>query len=48
MDSITEENLATVKAVFLQKLELQSNAVWEGFFAASHDNRYEEQMILID
>ncbi len=46
--SITEENHATAKAAFIQKLELQSNIVWEGLFAASHYDRYEEQMTLID
>ncbi len=34
--SIAEENHAAAKAVFLQKLKLQSNIVWEGLFAASH------------
>lgn len=46
--SITEENHATAKAAFLQKLELQSNVVRERLFTASHYDRYEEQMTLID
>jgi hypothetical protein len=46
--SITEENHATAKAPFAQKLELQSDVVREGLFAASHDDRHEEQMTLID
>jgi hypothetical protein len=46
--SITEENHATAKAAFLQKLKLQSNVVREQLFAASHDDRYEEQMTFVD
>ena len=46
--SITEENHATAKAAFIQKLELQSNIIWKGLFAASHYDWYEKQMALID
>ena len=37
--SITEENRAISKAALLQKLELQSNVVRQGWFAASHHDR---------
>src|SRR5574339_197221 len=46
--SITEENHATVKAAFLQKLELQSNVVRERWFAPSYDDRCEKQVTLVD
>jgi hypothetical protein len=46
--SITEENHATAKAAFLQKLKLQSNVVWEGWFAPSYDDRDEKQLALVD
>src|SRR6266498_3971255 len=47
-DSITEENHATTKAAFLQKLKLQSNVVRERWFAPSYNDRCEEQVTLID
>ena len=37
--SITEENRAISKAALLQKLELQSHVVRQGWFAASHYDR---------
>jgi hypothetical protein len=37
--SITEENCAISKAALLQKLELQSHVVGQGWFAASHYDR---------
>jgi hypothetical protein len=46
--SITEENRTIAKAAFLQKLKLQSNVIWEALFAASHYDRDEEQMTLVD
>ncbi len=46
--SITEENHATAKAAFLQKLELQSNVVRERWFAPSNDDRCEKQVTLVD
>jgi hypothetical protein len=46
--SITEENYTTVKTAFLQKIKLQLEVVREGLFAASYDDRCEEQMTLVN
>src|SRR5690606_16141416 len=45
--TITEENRAIAKAAFLQKLELQPDVLRQGRFAASHNNRDQEQVALV-
>jgi hypothetical protein len=40
--SITKVNLTVAKAAFLQKLKLQAKVVRERWFAASHDDRFDE------
>lgn len=46
--SIAKENHAIAKAALLHKLKLQSNVGREGWFAAAHDDRCEEQLTLVD
>src|SRR5512140_1175659 len=46
--SITEVNRTVPKAAFRQKLELQSHVVGQCGFAASHDDRDQEQMNLVE
>jgi hypothetical protein len=46
--AITEVNHTAPEAALLQQLELQSNVVREGWFAASYDEWCKEQQALID
>ncbi len=46
--AIAQENHAAGKAALVQELEVQANAVRQGFFAAADDDRGEEQVALVD
>jgi hypothetical protein len=46
--AVVEVNDAVSEPAFIEKFELRADVVWQGALAASHHDRAQEQMALVD
>src|SRR2546421_1157854 len=48
LGAVAEIDHAVAETAFVQEFELQADIAWEGTFSASHHNRRDEQVTLVD